>query len=402
VGSRRRRKAQPATRVQGTTLKRARANPEGIGGIAEQSAGTPKASAGTPKASAGSGASPTGASPKRSVAKWARLSDEQLLSLRFCDLQLSIEHSSLRRYVSRLYSELESRGLDFQPHVWLSEEWFSPDGVPGIAVPFYLAHPRLERLERRIMREAEGGNSRWLMRILRHEAGHALDNAYRLRRRRRWREVFGPASAPYPNRYRARPGSRRYVHHLGEWYAQAHPTEDFAETFAVWLKPRSSWRTRYADWPALGKLSAVDELVADVRGTRAPVRNRIRIEPIDRNTRTLAEHYRRKLAHNRSTRRGVSDQFLKKVFSVERMRPRATRAATLLRTHRATLVAHVARTLQTERYTVQQVLRMLIERSEGLRLYVRSSKREAVRHSRSMLERITRFYAQGETPQLPL
>ena len=111
--------------------------------------------------------------------------------------------------------------------MWLSEEWFSPDGVPGIAVPFYLAHPRLERLERRIMREAEGGNARLLMRILRHEAGHALDNAYRLRRRRRWRDVFGPASLPYPARYRARAGSRRYVHHLGEWYAQAHPDRGF-------------------------------------------------------------------------------------------------------------------------------------------------------------------------------
>ncbi len=330
------------------------------------------------------------------------MSDERLLSLRFCDLKLSIERSPLRRYVSRLYGELENRGLEFRPHVWLSEEWFSPDGVPGIAVPFYLAHPRLERLERRIMGEAEGGNSRWLMRILRHEAGHALDNAYRLRRRGRWREVFGPASLPYPNRYRARPGSRRYVHHLGEWYAQAHPTEDFAETFAVWLKPKSSWRTRYADWPAFGKLSAVDELVAGVRGTRAPVRNRLRIEPIDLNTRTLAEHYRRKLAHNRSTRRGVSDQLLQKVFSVERLRPRATRAATLLRAHRSALVANVARTLSTERYTVQQILRMLIERSEALRLYVRSSKREAIRNSRSMLERITRFYAQGETPHLPL
>ena len=118
--------------------------------------------------------------------------------------------------------------------------------MPGIAVPFYLAHPRLERLERRIMREAEGGNSRLLMRILRHEAGHALDNAYRLRRRKRWREVFGPASRPYPARYRARAGSRRYVHHLGEWYAQAHPTEDFAETFAVWLAPQSGWRKSYA------------------------------------------------------------------------------------------------------------------------------------------------------------
>ncbi len=57
-----------------------------------------------------------------------------------------------------------------------------------------------------------------------------------------------------PQRYRARPGSRRYVHHLGEWYAQAHPTEDFAETFAVWLKPRSGWRKSYAEWPAFHKL----------------------------------------------------------------------------------------------------------------------------------------------------
>ena len=105
------------------------------------------------------------------------MSDEELLSLRFCDLGLSIERSSLQRRVERLYSELEGRGIRVRPHVWLSEEWFSPDGVPGIAVPFYLAHPRLEKLERRIMREVEGGNARWFMRILRHDAGHAVDNA---------------------------------------------------------------------------------------------------------------------------------------------------------------------------------------------------------------------------------
>src|SRR5262245_56290988 len=151
---------------------------------------------------------------QRRTLPWARFSDEQLLRLRFCDLGLSIARSPLSRRVKRLYSELRGRGIEFRPHVWLAEEWFSPDGVPGIAVPFYLAHPRLEQLERRIMREVEGGNARWLMRILRHEAGHALDNAYRLRRRRRWREVFGPASLPYPRRYRARPGSRRHVHHL--------------------------------------------------------------------------------------------------------------------------------------------------------------------------------------------
>src|SRR2546423_7911453 len=147
---------------------------------------------------------------------WVRLSDEQLLSKRFCDLRLSIRRSPLAAHVRRLYADLERRGIALRPQVWLSEEWFSPDGVPGIAVPFYLAHPRVERLERRIMREAEGGNTRLLLRILRPEAGHALDNANRLRRRKRWRAVFGPASLPHPARYPGRPGSRRHLHILGE------------------------------------------------------------------------------------------------------------------------------------------------------------------------------------------
>jgi hypothetical protein len=331
---------------------------------------------------------------------WTRLKDEELLRLRFCDLKLDLGRTPLARHLRRLYADLERRGLSLRPHVWLSEEWFSPDGVPGFAVPFYLAHPRLERLERRIMHEAEGGNSRLLMRILRHEAGHALDNAYRLRRRRRWREVFGHASRPYPASYRARAGSRRYVHHLGEWYAQAHPTEDFAETFAVWLAPKSGWRTSYAGWPALDKLEAVDELVASVRGRRAPVRNRTRIEPLEGNSRTLAQHYRRKLAHERLIRRGLADELLRRAFTPERGR-RARPAAALLRRDSRRLTAAVARALGFERYSVEQVLRMLIERSEHLRLYVRGERREALRYSRWMLERLTGMYSQG-TPHLPL
>jgi hypothetical protein len=344
----------------------------------------------------------TPAKRRRKALPWTRLSDEELLNLRFCDLKLSVDTSALQRQVERLYVELASRGIEFRPHVWLAEEWFSPDGVPGIAVPFYLAHPRLEKHERHIMREAEGGNSKWFMRILRHEAGHALDNAYRLRRRKRWREVFGPASLQYPARYKARPGSRRYVHHLGEWYAQAHPTEDFAETFAVWLKPKSAWRKNYADWPAFNKLCVVDELMASVRDQRAPVRNRVRIEPIDFNTRTLAQHYRRKLAHRRHFRRGLADDLLQKIFSPERLRKGAVRAASLLRSQKTSLTAAVAHELSMELYSVQQILRMLIERSETLKLYVRGSRRDAVHHSRWMLERLAGLYSQGETPQLPL
>jgi hypothetical protein len=340
--------------------------------------------------------------PPRPPRDWARLSDEQLLQLRFCDLPVTIERSPLARPLRRLNRELARRGLKLRPHVWLSEEWFSPDGVPGFAVPFYLAHPRLERLERRIMHEAEGGNSRLLLRILRHEAGHALDNAYRLRRRGRWRQVFGPASRPYPARYRARAGSRRYVHHLGEWYAQAHPTEDFAETFAVWLKPRSAWRRNYANWPALDKLRAVDELMASVRHRTAPVRNRTRIEPLERNTRTLAQHYRRKLARNRLIRRGLADELLQRAFAPQRSRRAAPRAATLLRAHGRRLARTVARALAVEHYSVLQILYMLIERCEALQLHVRGNRRDALRYSRWMLERLTGLYSQSETPHLPL
>lgn len=333
---------------------------------------------------------------------WTHLTDEELLSVRFCDLKLSIERSTLRSQIERLYNELKSRGINFRPHVWLAEEWFSPDGVPGIAVPFYLAHPRLERLERRIMKEAEGANSRWLMRILRHEAGHALDNAYRLRRRKRWREVFGPASLQYPARYKARPGSRRYVHHLGEWYAQSHPTEDFAETFAVWLRPNSGWRKSYADWPAFHKLKVVDELMTSVRGVRPPVRNRARVEPIEHDKRTLADHYRAKLARQRRYRRGLADELLQRVFARERPRRRPTLAAALLRAKKRSLTQRVARELRMERYSVEQILLMVIDRCDTLKLYVNGSRRDAVRHARWVLERLARTYSQGETPQLHL
>src|SRR3989441_3620525 len=165
--------------------------------------------------------------------EWAGWTDDELLELRVSQLGVTIEGSSLEPRIEELNRNLELRGLSFRPHVWLSNEWFTPDGVPGIAVPFYLAHPRLAKLELDQMLEVEGGTPDWCMRILRHEAGHALENAYRLRRLRRRQQVFGRSSEPYPKYYRPRPYSRSFVRHLDVWYAQSHPDEDFAETFAV-------------------------------------------------------------------------------------------------------------------------------------------------------------------------
>jgi hypothetical protein len=313
--------------------------------------------------------------PTRNRHAWEKLTDEQLLSLRFCDLKLKISGTQLQSRMALLYRELAGRGIRFRPHCWLAQEWFSPDGIPGIAIPFYLAHPRLIRLERRMMREVEGGNRNWFMRILRHEAGHALDTAYRLRRRRRWREVFGPASLPYPDTYRPRPGSRRFVQHLGAWYAQAHPTEDFAESFAVWLKPNSRWRSTYAAWPAFDKLAYIAELAEEMSREPPPVTDRSTIENIADDTRTLREHYEQKLARYRARRRYGADELLLKVFSASPRNAQAPRAATVVRELRKPLRRAVVKSGAFSEYLVHQVLRLVIERCEELNLYLRGSRR---------------------------
>src|SRR5215510_14367966 len=218
---------------------------------------------------------------------WAHWHDKDLLALRMCDLGVTIEASALEARVTQLYDELRERGLRFQPYFWLSDDWYRPDGVPGIALPFYMAHPRLMRLEESQMLQVEGGEPEWCMQILRHEAGHAIENAYRLRRLRRRIELFGRSSQKYPESYEPRPYSKSFVQHLEAWYAQSHPDEDFAETFAVWLTPGIEWDKRYAGWPALKKLQYVDELMREIQGQRPRVRTRRKVDSLETLTKTL-------------------------------------------------------------------------------------------------------------------
>lgn len=325
--------------------------------------------------------------PRREPA-WTRLDDEALLDKRFCDLRLTLAHSRLEPALERLHAELEHKGIRFRPHVWLSEEWFSPDGIPGIAIPFYLAHPRLQRLERRFMHEVEGGNSKWLMRILRHETGHAIDTAYALRRRKRWRQVFGKASRKYPSSYSPRPGSRNHVLHLGHWYAQSHPTEDFAETFAVWLPPRSRWRSQYADWPALRKLMFVDETMRGLQGRRAVRTSRDTVEPLSDNRRTLREHYRRKRERYEIDTAVSYDRRLLRVFGAAARYPHHRVASRFLREVAPQIRRLLVRRARMHPYLVNHVIRTATRRARVLDLRLRGSQRDAKRAVLGMLERI--------------
>jgi len=298
---------------------------------------------------------------------WAEWPDEQLLTVKMCDLDLRIEGTQLEPRIAQLNTELQTRNL-VCPHYYLSDEWFTPDGVPGIAIPFYLAHPRLEKLELALMLEVEGGDPESCLRILRHEAGHAIDNAYRLRRRPTRRRLFGNPNTDYPEYYLPKPYSKSFVQHLDHWYAQSHPDEDFAETFAVWLDPASMWATRYAGWPALRKLEYLDRLMRTVARTRPRVRSKRLVDPLPRLKKTLADHYRKKREHYGLDHPDFYDSDLRKLFSNAPEYAKNAPAARFVRKIRKEVRGTVASFTDSYQYTIDQLIEGIIERCRELNL----------------------------------
>jgi len=297
-----------------------------------------------------------------------RLTDRQLLDLRLCDLPLRIRGTHLELRLEKLYRELAARSLDFRPHVWLAEEWFTPDGVAGFAIPFYLAHPRLMKLERAQMFEVEGARESECMRILRHEAGHAIDNAFRLHARGSWTDTFGSYRVPYPEWYQPQPGSRDYVLNLDAWYAQAHPAEDFAETFAVWLRPGTQWRRQYAGWGAERKLEYVEQIMRGLAGKSPKCLARREVDPLETLKKTLREHYRRKRAYYTIHWPASSERILYRVFSGEPRHRSYPSAAQFLRRIRGEICEIVARVTGVHHYTINHILKHMIVRCRVLNL----------------------------------
>ncbi len=306
--------------------------------------------------------------------EWASWPDERLLDLRISQLGVTIEGSPLESRIADLQREIDARRLTFHPHFWLSAEWFSPDGVPGVAIPFYLAHPRLAQLERAQMLEVEGGTEAWCMKILRHEVGHAIDNGYRLRQRRRRQQVFGPSHLEYPDYYTPKPYSKSFVLHLDSWYAQSHPDEDFAETFAVWLTPDADWRGRYADWPALKKLEYMDALMRELAGKPAPVRTHRKVEPLPSLRKTLRAHYERKRRHYGVEHPHFHDRDLRKLFSDAADYSGNMKAARFIVRVRREVRRKVAAWTGEYQYTIDQVLENMITRSNEMNLRLMSAE----------------------------
>jgi hypothetical protein len=262
-----------------------------------------------------------------------------------------------------------------------------------IAIPFYLAHPRLAQLEKRMMMEVEGGGgAEDTLRFLRHECGHVVSHAFLLTPRRDWKAVFGSPSQEFREYYRYRPYSRNFVRHLEDWYAQSHPEEDFAETFSVWLTPDLDWKTFYRGWPALRKIEFVDELMKELAGKRPLVSSGRRISEVRRMRRRLREHYERRRKLYAEDYPSFFDADLQRIFDHKPGPAKAVAASRFLRAQRGQILNAVSFWTRERKFTVDRLLKQLIKRADELGLSVPADEDRAKIHTTAYLSALVSNY----------
>ena len=316
-------------------------------------------------------------SVKSLVQSWETVRFE-LLNRKISDLGLKIEGSPAEPFVQRLRRELEAKGFIFKPAIYLTDGWGCPDRTPVIGIPFYLADERLARFEEEQNGEIE--DPKTIMMLFRHEAGHAMNYAFKLWERSSWKEIFGSFTKPYLDIFRPNRFSRQFVRHIaahpyGRTYAQKHPDEDFAETFAVWLTPRSDWRRRYLRWPVLRKLKYIDRLMKEIRRQKPRNLRRKTVQPVEKMNLTLAEHYGKKADVFRRAARGYVDDQLREVFPPSRAEALVP-AVDLFRRRRAEILDRVVRWSSLDEPEAETILRKLESRTKTLDLrYPQGKKR---------------------------
>jgi len=286
---------------------------------------------------------------------------QEILTKPIRELGLKLEGSPLERFVQKLYRELEAKGIHkFRPPCYLSDEWGCPSEEPVIGIPFYLANPKLQRLEKE-MNDLE--DAREIMMYLRHEAGHAYNYAYELYKTTEWRDLFGPFRRPYRDKYKPVPFSRQFVRYMPGWYAQKHPDEDFAETFAVWLTPRSNWRQKYKGWGALAKLKYMERTARRFRNVD-PIRTRgttdITVEEMES---TVHEFYEKMANLEPVPEELALDSDLVDIFNVSKRKRTGVRpAADLLKENRKVLTDKVAYWTGVQRPLIKNLVESIVAR----------------------------------------
>jgi len=304
------------------------------------------------------------------------MTDEELLEVRFCDLDLHMKNSEIAPVLDVFWHELDALGIDFRPVVYLSDEWLCPEGTPAIGVPFYLAHHRLKKFEKQMMLEAEGETQDEFLKMMRHEMGHAISYAYKFQSRRKWRELFGQASKEFSDYYAYKKYSRSYVSNIEEGYAQSHPDEDFAETFAVWANPRMDWRVKYQGWRVMEKLEYVDRLIRSVGHKESLVKSHARHFNIRKLKSKLKTHYKRRRKLYAQDYPDFFDRELLAIFTETPSHDGSLRAVRFIQKNRKDIIRIVQRWTGQRQYVIDHLLKRFAARAKDLNLFCANTSGE--------------------------
>jgi hypothetical protein len=301
---------------------------------------------------------------------WTKLKDEELVKIRIKDLGLKLEGSEPATWINDVLGELKERGLEFKPRFYIGDEWFSPEGDAAVAIPFFLLHPRLKRLEKSLMYECEGESEKMFKRLLRHEMGHAFDHAFKTSRRKTWKKVFGSNKKHYdPETYRPRPYSKSFVSNIGQWYAQAHPDEDFAETFAVWLNTESNYEKRYKKWPAYKKLKYIEKITKEFKSRTNKEPNGRLVGDARYLSSTLTRYYNRKTKAFEEDYPKFFDKDLLRIFSEKSDETKkCEKASKFMRRNRKAIVNTTAYWTREKKVTIHAIFARLLKRCTELEL----------------------------------
>ncbi|MFC1808668.1 putative zinc-binding metallopeptidase [Candidatus Omnitrophota bacterium] len=309
------------------------------------------------------------------------ITDDELMEVRFCELPITLQDSPVEQWVNEFIVEIDSHSLQFKPSIYLADEWLCPEGVPVIGVPFYLVHPRLRALEKKMMLDAEGSDKGEFMRLMRHEMGHAVVYAFRLHRKKKWRDLFGHPMEEENEHYRFKKYSRNFVHNVENFYAQSHPDEDFAETFAVWLNPESQWRERYKNFPVMRKLEYVDVLMKQYRNKLPEMPTTTRYYNIKRLQKKLRTYYNEKRKIYASDYPDYYDKELLTIFSEapDTIKMKKDQLAlTFFRKYKRSIITIVARWTKERKYVVDHLVRIFIQRVKEKKFIYRYSEQDTI------------------------
>ena len=318
---------------------------------------------------------------------------KEILDAQLWELGISFEDSKFSGCLHQLNLELESKKLMVRPKVWLSDDWFCPDMISGIAIPFTLMHPKLIALEKKYIGFVEGESHDWFMKLMRHECGHVMDNAYFLKEEEGRVSTFGDHETRYPSSYRPKVFSKNFVYHLEDHYAQAHPEEDFAETFATWLTPRSNWRSIYANWPALTKLKYLDTQMRKLRNKKPNVICYKEVDSIEESTLTVREYLQ--LKKKRLRKQALNRRSLNHIASfLHDNETTGIELAAVLKDQRQQLIRNIALKTKTYQYKIDSVVKDLESITSKKKLYI-PNERGTRNLEKLLISHTERFFNEG-------